>query len=304
MEFDLIHWAIPAFIILLLAELILSAYDQRDLYETKDTISSLTMGLGNVIIGIWGKLIVLGTFYLLYQIRIFTFGWEWYIWILAFFADDFSYYWFHRKSHEIRFFWASHVVHHSSEKYNLSTALRQTWTGNLTGAFIFWTWMPLLGFHPLMVMTMQSISLIYQFWIHTETIGKLPGPIEFIFNTPSHHRVHHGSNPLYIDKNHGGILIIWDRIFNTFQPEIFRPTYGLTRNINTYNPIRIAFHEWISIYQNIREARSVKEAFYYLFGPPGWKPSPARSVSPEDQSPVPPPSDNPDKTSGNTKQYS
>lgn len=281
MEFDIIHWAIPGFILLLLAELILNAYDQRNLYETKDTLSSLTMGLGNVIIGIWGKLLVLGTYYLLYQIRIFTLGWDWYIWIFAFFADDFSYYWFHRKSHEIRYFWASHVVHHSSQKYNLSTALRQTWTGNLTGAFIFWIWMPLIGFHPLMVMTMQSISLIYQFWIHTETVGKLPRPIEYIFNTPSHHRVHHGSDPIYIDKNHGGILIIWDRIFGTFQPEIFRPTYGLTRNINTYNPIKIAFHEWIDIFHNLRNAKSVKEAFLYIFGRPGWKPERKSSQSME-----------------------
>lgn len=281
MEFDIIHWAIPGFILLLLAELILNAYDQRNLYETKDTLSSLTMGLGNVIIGIWGKLLVLGTYYLLYQIRIFTLGWDWYIWIFAFFADDFSYYWFHRKSHEIRYFWASHVVHHSSQKYNLSTALRQTWTGNLTGAFIFWIWMPLIGFHPLMVMTMQSISLIYQFWIHTETVGKLPRPIEYIFNTPSHHRVHHGSDPIYIDKNHGGILIIWDRIFGTFQPEIFRPTYGLTRNINTYNPIKIAFHEWIDIFHNLRNAKSVKEAFLYTFGRPGWKPERKSSQSME-----------------------
>ena len=281
MEFDIIHWAIPGFILLLLAELILNAYDQRNLYETKDTLSSLTMGLGNVIIGIWGKLLVLGTYYLLYQIRIFTLGWDWYIWIFAFFADDFSYYWFHRKSHEIRYFWASHVVHHSSQKYNLSTALRQTWTGNLTGAFIFWIWMPLIGFHPLMVMTMQSFSLIYQFWIHTETVGKLPRPIEYIFNTPSHHRVHHGSDPIYIDKNHGGILIIWDRIFGTFQPEIFRPTYGLTRNINTYNPIKIAFHEWIDIFHNLRNAKSVKEAFLYTFGRPGWKPERKSSQSME-----------------------
>src|SRR5690625_5029206 len=142
--------------------------------------------------------------------------------------------------------------------------------------------MSLIGFHPLMVITIQSISQSYQLRSHTEPIVQLPRPIEFIFNTPSHHRVHHGSDPTYIDKNHGGVLIIWDRIFNTFQPEIFRPTYGLTRNINPYNPIRIAFHEWVSIYRNIRQARSVKEAFYYIFGPPGWKPSPARSGSAAD----------------------
>ncbi|MBY5957256.1 sterol desaturase family protein [Membranicola marinus] len=272
MEINLIHWAIPAFVLLLLLEIVINSIDHKDLYDTKDTFSSLAMGIGNVIIGIWGKALVFGTYYLIYQFRLFTLGWEWYIWILAFFADDISYYWFHRKSHEIRFFWASHVVHHSSRKYNLSTALRQTWTGNLTGAFLFWIWMPFLGFHPIMVMTMQAISLIYQFWIHTETIDKLPRPIEFLFNTPSHHRVHHGSNPEYIDKNHAGVLIIWDRIFGTFQPELYRPTYGLTRNINTYNPFRIAFHEWHDIWKDVRTAQSLKEGFLYAFGRPGWRP--------------------------------
>lgn len=271
MEIDLIHWAIPVFILLLLVEIIINSYDHRDLYETKDTFSSLAMGMGNVIIGVWGKVLVFGTYFLIYKLRLFNLGWEWYIWVLAFFADDLSYYWFHRKSHEIRFFWASHVVHHSSQKYNLSTALRQTWTGNLTGAFLFWIWMPFLGFHPLIVMTMQAISLIYQFWIHTETINKLPRAIEFLFNTPSHHRVHHGSNPEYIDKNHAGILIIWDRIFGTFQPELFRPTYGLTKNINNYNPVYIAFHEWGDIWRDVRDSKSLQEAFLYTFGPPGQK---------------------------------
>ncbi len=272
MEINLIYWAIPAFVLLLLIEIIINSYDHRDLYETKDTFSSLAMGIGNVVIGLWGKTLVFATYYLIYQFRLFTFGWEWYIWILAFFADDISYYWFHRKSHEIRFFWASHVVHHTSQKYNLSTALRQTWTGNLTGAFLFWIWMPFLGFHPIMVMTMQAVSLIYQFWIHTETIGKLPPPIEYIFNTPSHHRVHHGSNPEYIDKNHAGVLIIWDRIFGTFQPETFRPTYGITKNITTYNPVRIAFHEWKDIWRDIRQSDSAGQALKFTFGRPGWKP--------------------------------
>lgn len=273
MEINLIHWAIPGFVLLLLIEIVINSIHHRDLYETKDTFSSLAMGIGNVIIGFWGKVLVFATYYFLYQFRLFTLGWEWYIWILAFFADDISYYWFHRKSHEIRFFWASHIVHHSSQKYNLSTALRQTWTGILTGAFLFWFWMPLLGFHPIMIMTLQAISLIYQFWIHTETIDKLPKPIELFFNTPSHHRVHHGSDPEYIDKNHAGILIIWDRLFGTFQPEIYRPTYGLTKNINTYNPVKIAFHEWKDIINDVRMSNSFSEAFKYIFGRPNWKPS-------------------------------
>jgi sterol desaturase/sphingolipid hydroxylase (fatty acid hydroxylase superfamily) len=162
------------------------------------------------------------------------------------------------------------VVHHTSEKYNLAAALRQTWTGNLTGSFIFWTWMPLVGFHPAMVMLMQSFSLIYQFWIHTESVYKCPRWFEFIFNTPSHHRVHHGSDILYLDKNHAGILIIWDRMFGSFQPEIHVPKYGLTKNVNTFNPVKIAFHEWINIAKDFKKVRNLKDAWNYLFNAPGW----------------------------------
>ena len=188
----------------------------------------------------------------------------------AVFADDFSYYWFHRISHGSRYFWASHVVHHSSQKYNLGTALRQTWTGTLSGSFLFWIWLPLLGFHPAAVMSMQAISLLYQFWIHTEFIYKFPKPIEFIFNTPSHHRVHHATNLEYLDKNHAGILIIWDRMFGTFEEEKERPVYGLTTNLTTYNPVRIAFHEWTDMVRDVARAGSVRHALGYLFGPPGW----------------------------------
>lgn len=268
---DLIHYAIPGFVLLLTAEVIFSAWDERGLYETKDAASSIAMGLGNVFIGLLTKGLIYLIYTLIYQFRIFTLDASlWWVWVLYFFADDLSYYWFHRLSHNIRFFWASHVVHHSSQKYNLSTALRQNWTGNLTGTFAFWLWMPFLGFHPAMVMTMQAISLIYQFWIHTEAIHKLPRPVEFIFNTPSHHRVHHASDLKYLDKNHAGVLIIWDRMFGTFQPEEERPVFGLTRNISTYNPLRIATHEWAEIGKDLRKARSWQDAWHYLFAPPGW----------------------------------
>src|SRR5690606_20222356 len=150
------------------------------------------------------KGVIFGFYTLLYQFRLFDIGAQWWAWVLLFFADDFSYYWFHRTAHSSRYFWASHVVHHPSQKYNLGPALRQTWSGDLSGRFIFLMWLPLLGFHPLMIMTMQSISLLYQFWIHTEVIKKFPRPIEFIFNTPSHHRVHHSSDIKYLDKNHAG----------------------------------------------------------------------------------------------------
>ncbi|RYC70163.1 MULTISPECIES: sterol desaturase family protein [Spirosoma] len=268
---DLIQYAIPGFVILLVAEVIVTAIQQKDYYEAKDTASSLSMGIGNVIVGFVGKAIVFGAYSLVYQFRLFTIDMsQWWAWGLLFFADDFSYYWFHRISHSSRYFWASHVVHHSSRKYNLGTALRQTWTGTLSGAWLFWVWLPLIGFSPVAVMTMQAISLLYQFWIHTEHIDRLPAPIEFIFNTPSHHRVHHGSNLAYLDKNHAGVLIIWDRLFGTFEPETHRPTYGLTKNIDSHNPLRIAFHEWSDIARDVIHAGSFRNALGYLFGPPGW----------------------------------
>ena len=267
---EILYFAIPGFVVLLLLEAWYSWKEHKDLYEVKDTFSSLAMGIGNVISGFLAKLVVFGAFTLVYQVRLFTLPFAWWMWLLAFFADDLSYYLFHYVSHNMRWFWASHVVHHSSQHYNLSTALRQTWTGNLTGAFVFWMWMPLAGFHPIVVMLMQQISLIYQFWIHTEAIHLLPRPVEFIFNTPSHHRVHHGSNLKYLDKNHGGILIIWDRLFGTFQPEEERPVYGLTKNIETYNPVRIAFKEWGAMFGQAWRSRSVRHGVNYLLRPPGW----------------------------------
>jgi sterol desaturase/sphingolipid hydroxylase (fatty acid hydroxylase superfamily) len=261
---EILYFAIPGFVVLLLLEAWYSWKEHKDLYEVRDTFSSLAMGIGNVISGFLSKLVVFGAFTLVYKFRLITLPFTWWMWVLAFFADDLSYYWFHYISHNIRWFWASHVVHHSSQRYNLSTALRQTWTGNLTGGFIFWMWMPLLGFHPIVIMLMQQI------WIHTEAVHLLPRPIEFIFNTPSHHRVHHGNDLQYLDKNHGGILIIWDRLFGTFQPEKVRPTYGLTKNIETYNPVRIAFKEWGDMFGSAWRSRSVRNWLNYLWRPPGW----------------------------------
>ncbi|MEQ9263401.1 MAG: sterol desaturase family protein [Owenweeksia sp.] len=264
---NLIHYAIPFFVGFIALEVIITTRLKADFYHTKDAASSIAMGLGNVIIGLFSKAMVFGVYTLLYQFRLWELGFVWWAWILCFFADDISYYWFHRSSHKVRFFWASHVIHHSSTKYNLATALRQTWTGNFTG-FVFYLWMPLLGFHPLMILFMHSVSLLYQFWIHTEVIQKLPGWFEAVFNTPSHHRVHHASDLKYLDKNHAGILIIWDRMFGTFQPEEERPTYGLTKNIDTYNPLIIATHEWRDIIKDVW--RYPGQWTGYVFGPPGW----------------------------------
>lgn len=270
---DIILYAIPVFIIAMLLELYVTIRQGLKTYETKDAFSSIAMGLGNVFLGFLSKALVLLAFFYIYEnFRIFTIPIVWWSFILIFLADDFAYYWFHRISHECRLFWASHVVHHSSQHYNLSTALRQTWSGGFY-SFVFWLWLPLIGFHPGMIILQMSISLLYQFWIHTEAINKMPRWFEVVFNTPSHHRVHHGRNPLYLDRNHAGILIIWDKMFGTFQPEIKeeKVIYGLVKNINSYNPIKIAFIEWFNMLKDAFSGRkSLKDRILYLFKPPGW----------------------------------
>lgn len=267
----ILYYAIPFFVLLLSIEAWFSYKESKHLYHTKDTFGSLGLGIGNVITGFFTKALIFGFFTFLYNHRIFQLDiGVWWYWILLFFADDFSYYWFHRISHHVNYFWASHVVHHSSRQYNLAAALRQTWTGNATGAFLFWAWMPLVGFHPIWILFMQQISLIYQFWIHTETIYKLPAPIEFIFNTPSHHRVHHGSDIKYLDKNHAGILVIWDRLFGSFKAEEERPVYGLTINIESYNPAVLAFKTWGALLHKVLHAGSFKNGINYFVKPPGW----------------------------------
>ena len=267
----ILYYAIPFFVLLLSIEAWFSYREQKKLYETKDTFTSLGLGIGNVISGFFTKALIFGLFTYFYNHRVFTLdAGVWWYWVLLFFADDFSYYWFHRISHRVNYFWASHVVHHSSQHYNLAAALRQTWTGNATGAFLFWAWMPLVGFHPIWILFMQQISLIYQFWIHTETVQKLPAPVEFIFNTPAHHRVHHGSDLKYLDKNHAGILIIWDRLFGSFQQEEERPIYGLTKNIESYNPALIAFKTWGELFKKALDSGSFKNGLQYFIKPPGW----------------------------------
>ena len=230
------------------------------------------MGLGNVAIGLVSKAMILSIFYLIYNsFHLFEIPFVWWSYILILFAEDATYYWFHRISHENRFFWASHIVHHSSQKYNLSTALRQTWTGGFT-SFVFWIPLVLIGFHPIIILFQMSISLLYQYWIHTELIDKLPKWFEFIFNTPSHHRVHHATNPQYLDRNHAGIFIIWDRIFGTFEPEVEKPVYGLTTNIDTFNPLKVAFLEWFGLFKDVLTSKtSFINRFKYFLKPPGWK---------------------------------
>jgi len=269
---NLIHYAIPFFIVTLIIEIIVSAREKANAYETKDAITSITMGLGNVLLGLISKVLVFTTLIIIYDnFKLFTIPFVWWGWILMLVIEDFTYYWFHRISHESRFFWASHVVHHSSQKYNLSTALRQTWTGSFL-SFVFWLWLPLLGFHPVMILAQMSISLIYQYWIHTELIKKMPSWFEAIFNTPSHHRVHHATNPQYLDRNHAGIFIIWDKWFGSYEPEVEKPIYGLTKNIDSFNPLFVAFHEWLAMFRDaITSNTTLYNKLRYFIKPPGWK---------------------------------
>jgi len=267
---DLTFYAIPAFFALMLLEGAVSAWKHRAAYERHDTAASLAMGVGNRIIFVAMHGVTYGLLFLLYEHRLLDLGTGLAAWVALVVVEDFTYYWFHRGSHEVRFLWAAHVNHHSSERYNLSTALRQSWTTPFTELLFYWP-LPLLGFHPGMIAAQKAVSLLYQFWIHTELIDRL-GWLEWIINTPSHHRVHHGANVEYLDRNHGGILIVWDRLLGTFEPERTPVRYGLTKNIDTFNPFRIAFHEWAALARDVRHARTWRERLGYVLLPPGWSP--------------------------------
>jgi sterol desaturase/sphingolipid hydroxylase (fatty acid hydroxylase superfamily) len=270
---EVLYYAIPFFVLLLAVEWISFRHYHGELagYERRDTRTSLTMGLGNVTINVAWKLVVVAIYAALYELTPLRLDPDaWWAWVLLFLADDLAYYWFHRISHESRVFWASHVVHHSSEHYNLSTALRQTWVPMTY--LPFWLPLLLLGFPPWMVLLAQSWSLIYQFGLHTERIGRLPRPIEAVLNTPSHHRVHHGSNEVYLDRNYGGILVVWDRLFGSFEPEGERVRYGLTTNIRTFKPLHVAFGEYAALWHDVRRARSWRTRGALLFRGPGWRP--------------------------------
>jgi sterol desaturase/sphingolipid hydroxylase (fatty acid hydroxylase superfamily) len=277
---EVLYYAIPFFVLLLVVEALSFRHYEGELagYEGRDTRTSLTMGLGNVTINVAWKLVVVAIYAALYELTPLRMDPHHPLtWVALFLADDLAYYWFHRVSHESRVFWASHVVHHSSTHYNLSTALRQTWVPMTY--LPFWLPLLLLGFPPWMVLLAQAWSLIYQFGLHTERIGRLPRPIEAIFNTPSHHRVHHGSNEVYLDRNYGGILIVWDRLFGSFEPEGERVRYGLTTNIGTFRPLRVAFGEYAALWHDIRVAHGVRTKLALAFRGPGWRPAGEDEVS-------------------------
>jgi sterol desaturase/sphingolipid hydroxylase (fatty acid hydroxylase superfamily) len=266
----LIYFALPVFFIAMFIEFRLA----KEKYSGKDTVVSLWMMIFSSIVEFIPKIIAFIVFFYLYELSPLkdVVQRQWWAWILLLFADDFAYYWFHRLNHEVRLFWAGHITHHSSIYMNLGTALRQG-VGERVHKFFFWLWISLLGFDPLMMFTMMGVSLIYQFFVHTELVDKLPKWYEFILNTPSHHRVHHASNIRYLDCNHAGILIIWDRIFGTFSKElkeVDHPVYGLTVNIETHNPIKVATHEYLAIYKDVKRAEKWSDKLNYIFNSPGW----------------------------------
>lgn len=283
---ELIYWAVPAFLVLLVLEALLTTRLPRGEtpvrgYELRDTAASLSMGVGNVVIAAAVKAAIYAFYLGLYELRLFDWEQGLAYWLAIVIAEDACYYAFHRAHHEVRFLWAAHENHHSSRYYNLSTALRQSWTTPFTG-ILFWAPLPLLGFHPTAILVAQSISLIYQFWIHTELIGRL-GPLEWIMNTPSHHRVHHGANVEYLDRNYAGIFIIWDRLFGSFTPERTPVDYGLTKNIHTFNPVRIAFHDWVAMFRSVAHAGNWRDALGFVFRRPGWSPDGSTLTAPEMQ---------------------
>lgn len=280
--FDLIQSAIPVFVLCLALEAASFYFlpDDDELgYDFKDARTSVFMGLGNVAVNLGWKLVVLAAYSAAYLVAPFHVPVDNPLtWVVLFFADDFIYYWYHRTHHTIRIFWASHVVHHSSEFYNLSTAVRQPWTP--FSSMPYWLPLAFLGVPPWMILLAQSWNLLYQFFIHTERVDRLWRPIELVMNTPSHHRVHHGSQSQYLDKNYAGILIIWDRMFGTFEPEGERVKYGLTTNIGTYNPVRVATHEFAAIAHDVRRATSWGDRWRYVTKGPGWSPA-ARAADAE-----------------------
>jgi sterol desaturase/sphingolipid hydroxylase (fatty acid hydroxylase superfamily) len=280
--FDPISYAVPFFIILMIVEGVALKLRGIDGYEVKDTFFSLAMGIGSLIAGIaLGTSMSYAAHSWIYGYRLIeTIPISWWTILICFVLYDLAYYWKHRFGHEYRWFWASHVNHHSSQRYNLSTALRQTWTGTITLTFIFGLPIALLGFQPEMIFFVAAWNLLYQFWIHTELVDRM-GPFEWIFNTPSHHRVHHATNPRYLDSNYAGTLIIWDRMFGTFSPEVAEdpPRYGIGKNLETNNLLIVAFHEWMAMVRDLKTARSLRDVYGYMFRTPGWTPDNSRMTT-------------------------
>ncbi len=271
---DPVYLAIPGFILLLAAEMAYGRLRGKVRFETRDTAASLTMGIGSLVTGAAFGFIFLAFAGALRPYRVADIGWSWTAIAVCFVLDDMLYYWWHRAAHRVRWLWAAHVNHHSSQHYNLSTALRQPWTSAFTPGLLFKAPLIVLGFPLGMMAFVSGANLVYQYWIHTEAIGRMPRAFEWLMNTPSHHRVHHATNPRYLDTNYAGVFIIWDRMFGTFVAEDATdpPQYGIVKNLASFNPLVIAFHEWLAMGRDLIRVRSPREVAGLLLAPPGWRP--------------------------------
>ena len=263
--------SIPIFFVLIGIELIVERISHQKLYRLPDAIANLSCGITSQLSGLFLKIFAIGVYQVLHEnFNLVSWDKTWVYWLALFLLADLAYYWAHRMSHEINLFWGGHVVHHQSEDYNLSVALRQS-SLQVVWTFAFSLPLAFIGFETLDFALMSAYITLYQFWIHTESINKM-GWFEYIFNTPSHHRVHHGRNPKYIDKNHAGTLIIWDRMFGTFQEEEERPTYGITKPINSWNAVFANFSHYVEMAKDLKRIPYWTDKFKYLFKKPGWLP--------------------------------
>lgn len=278
---DVVTYAVPGFVLLVLAEMLVVRLTRPERYEPRDTLTSLALGLGSTVFGALSATSVLLLMLWAWEHRLFDIGYAWYWFVVAFILDDLAYYAFHRSAHRVRWFWASHVIHHSSQHYNLSTALRQTWTGFISLSFVFRLPLAFIGFPPEMLLFVAGLNLIYQFWIHTEVVQKCPRWFEAVMNTPSHHRVHHATNARYLDTNYAGVLIIWDKMFGTFEPERDdeKPRYGIVKNLGSFNLLWAAIHEWVGIAKDVWAAPTLADKWNYIAKPPGWSHDGSRDTS-------------------------
>ncbi|MFE9580720.1 sterol desaturase family protein [Nocardia sp. NPDC006044] len=283
---ELLTYALPAFAVFMLVEWIAYRRDPdrpANGGSARDTASNIaTFTLGRIAKPLTQYLIPFSAVVAAAAITpLHLSATSWWVWVLGLVVTDFCYYWAHRADHRVRLLWTAHSVHHSSEHFNLSTAIRLPWVHPVANVLRGIAWVPaaLLGFPVWMIFLLQSIGLLYQFPIHTQRVGTLGRPIEFLFNTPAHHRIHHGSNQPYIDRNYGGILIIWDRMFGSFAAESEPIRYGLTKNIGTGNPLRVNYHELAGLVRDVRGADTWRGRLGYVFGPPGW--TEHRELAPE-----------------------
>jgi len=259
----------PVFLGLILLEAWYWRTRRPDAYSLRDTLANACLALMHQVADALAWAVVIGLYYAVYAHRLFDLPTSAWTFAALFVGQDFFYYWFHRASHRIRWLWASHVTHHSSERLNLSTAFRQSLTYPVSGMWVFWLPLAWLGFEPTHIVAVVAINLAFQFFVHTQAIGKL-GWLEHVFNTPSTHRVHHARNARYIDRNYAGVLVLWDKLFGTYVAEDpgVPCEYGIVVPVRTYNPIRLVFHEWAAMFRDAVRAGGTRRGLAQLVCPP------------------------------------